>query len=361
MSLLPLVGHSEARSQVLGAIQARRMPQTLMLTGPRGVGKQRFGLWVAQALLCEDPLAAPCGRCRGCAQVLGLAHPDLHWLVPVNRPKAGEADRQVEELADLQVEALEERRRQPLWRSADGLAGHFVSTTRWLQRRAAMTPMVGPRQVFLIAQADRLVPQEASPEAANALLKLLEEPPGSVQFLLTVVDPGQLLPTIRSRLVPLRLSRLADSEVTGFLRAHAGVPESDLEERVRLAGGSIGDALATVADRSESAHAAQEILRVATSGTAARAERSLRQGPWAARGDFTAMLDDLGAVLSEAARQASGAEPKNRLPEALTRGQSVTALVEAGRRVAVARDRAQGNINPQLLLAVLTDELAEVL
>jgi DNA polymerase-3 subunit delta' len=224
-----------------------------------------------------------------------------------------------------------------------------------------MTPVVGSRQVFLIAQADRLVPQEASPEAANALLKLLEEPPASVQFLLTTVDPGQLLPTVRSRLVPLRLNRLADSEVGEFLRKHVGVPDSDLAERVRAARGSIGGALTTADDRSASVHAAQEIVNVATSGAAARAERSLRQGPWAARGDFTAMLDQLGTTLSEAARLASGAEPNHQVPETLTRGQGVPALVEAARRVAVARERAQGNINPQLLLAVLTDELAEVL
>ena len=361
MSLLPLVGHSEARARVGKAIQAGRLPQMLLLTGPRGVGKQRFGLWVAQALLCQDTVGVPCGRCRGCVQVLGLIHPDLHWMVPVPRPKAGEVDRQVEELVSLQAEVMDERRRQPLWRQLDGLTGHFVSTARLLQRQASLTPVVGPRQVFLIAEADRLVPQESSPEAANALLKLLEEPPASTQFLLTAADPGLLLPTIRSRLVPLRLGRLADVEVADFLRAHAGVEERDLAARVQAAGGSIGEALVGTEDRSESTDAAEEILRAATAGAAARAERALRQGPWAARGDFTAMLDQLGEVICDAARMASGAATGDRVPETLNRGQGVAALVEAGRRVGVARERAQGNINPQLLLAVLTDELAEVL
>lgn len=361
MSLFPLAGHDEPARQVLAAIRENRLPQMVLLTGKQGVGKQRFGLWMAQALLCEADAGSPCGACRACTQVLGLTHPDLHWLMPVLRPKAADPDKAVEELADALGALIEERRQKPLWNAPEGMAGHFVATARLLQRRAALTPVQARKKVFLLAEADRLVPQEASQEAANALLKLLEEPPADAQFILTVVDPNRLLPTVRSRLVPLRLGRLSDGEVEQFLARHAGFGGSDLKARVARAAGSIGAALAAGDESAKAARAAEELLRAVLSGPVGRSERALKQGPWAARGDFTAMLDSLAEVLGDAARNAAGRPVRTPLPEPLRAPRPVAAYVTAQTRVLAARESAQGNVNPQLLLAVLADELAEVL
>ena len=191
MTVYPLLGHEAQRILVERAFRSGRLPQVLLLTGPPGVGKQRFGLWVGQLLLCDGPSPqGPCETCQSCRQVAVLAHPDLHWLMPVARPKAGEADKQVEELAQAVEETLAARRAEPSYNPPGGMTGHFVATARLLQRRAALTPAQGKRKVFLLAEADRLVPQEASQEAANALLELLEEPPADTQFLLTVTDPN---------------------------------------------------------------------------------------------------------------------------------------------------------------------------
>jgi DNA polymerase-3 subunit delta' len=347
--------------QVLTAIAEGRLPQMVLLTGRQGVGKQRFGLWIAQAILCEDGAGRPCGKCWSCAQVSGLTHPDLHWLIPVLRPKAADPDKAVEELAEAVGALIEERRQKPLWNAPEGMAGHFVATARLLQRRASLTPVVARKKVFLLAEADRLVPQEASQEAANALLKLLEEPPADAQFILTVVDPNRLLPTVRSRLVPLRLGRLTALEVEGFLARHAGLAGAELKNRTARAGGSIGQALAAGDETAKSARAADELLKAVRSGPSGRAERSLKQGPWAARGDFTAMLDTLAELLGEAARAAVGRPVKGQLPEALRTDRPVEAYVAAQARVLAAREAAQGNVNPQVLLAVLTEDLAEVL
>lgn len=361
MSLHPLVGHEAERELILRAMAEGRLPQMILLTGPQGIGKQRFGLWVAQAVLCEAGQGRPCGECGPCRQVAGLAHPDLHWLMPVPRPKSGESDKQVEELAETIGAVIEERRKNPLYEPPDGLAGHFVATARLLQRRAALTPVVARRKVFLVAEADRLVPQEASPEAANALLKLLEEPPADCQFLLTVVDPNRLLPTIRSRVVPLRLGRLPDEVVERFLAEHAGMAGADLRTRVARAGGSIGQAVAGGDEATRAGRAAEELLRAVMGGPANRAERVLKQGPWAARGDFTAMLDALAEGLAEGARSAAGRPTRTPLPEPLRTPRPLEALLAAQARVMAAREAAQGNVNPQLLLAVLAEELAEVL
>jgi DNA polymerase III subunit delta' len=361
MSLLPLVGHELEREQVLRALAEDRLPQMILLTGAVGVGKQRFGLWIAQTLLCEGKGPRPCGACRPCVQVLGLVHPDLHWLMPVPRPKASEPEKAIEELAEAVGAVVEERRHNPLWGTAEGLAGHFVATARLLQRRAALTPAVSRKKVFLVAEADRLVPQEANPEAANALLKLLEEPPADSQFVLTVVDPNRLLPTVRSRVVPLRLGRLKDVEVEHFLAEYAGLAGTELRSRVTRAGGSIGRALSAGEESSKANRAAEELLKAVLSGTAGRAERALKQGPWAARGDFTAMLDALAESLAEGARSQAGRPTRGPLPESLRSPRPLEALLAAQSRVLTAREAAQGNVNPQLLLSVLADELAEVL
>lgn len=357
----PLVGHHVARDQVRKAIQGNRLPQMILLTGAPGVGKQRFALWMAQALLCEGSAERPCGACPPCRQVLGLAHPDLHWLMPVPRPKAADPDKAVDELAELVSEVIAERREKSLYQTPDGLAGHFVATARLLQRRAALTPVSGRRKVFIVAEADRLVPQESSQEAANALLKLMEEPPGDSQFILTVADPNRLLPTVRSRLVPLRLGRLTAAEVAEVL-ASGGSPAGPETSRLAAAAeGSPGRALSLGEDAAKAQRAVEELLQAVTAGSSARAERALKQGPWAARGDFTAMLDALADTLGEAARVATGGRPRHPLPEPLRKARPVEALVAAQERVARARDAAQGNVNPQLLLMALADDLAEVL
>ncbi len=237
MPIHPLVGHLSERAKVLESFKLGRLPQLLLLTGPEGIGKQRFGLWIAQTVLCEAQDQPPCGTCRSCTLVMGLGHPDLHWLMPVPRPKASDPDKQVEELVDTLGQVVAERRKDPLYQPSDGLAGHFMATARLILRRAALTPAMGRRKVFLIAEAERLVPQEANPEAGNALLKLLEEPTADTVVILTTQDPNRLLPTIRSRMVQLRLGRLPDRLVEEFLGERLGLAGDQLQFRTRAAAG----------------------------------------------------------------------------------------------------------------------------
>lgn len=354
MTLLPLCGHQEAQKRVLAAIAADRLPQTMLLVGPPGVGKQRFALWVAQALVCGQPgETGPCGACGPCRRALGLAHPDLHWFVPIPRPKAGQPDQQVEEAAELLGEVMAERRDQPLWAPPDPMAIHGVASARLLLRRAGMKSVEGGPKVFVVGDAERLVPQEASPEAANALLKLLEEPPPATWFLLTTGDARRMLPTIRSRSVLLRLGRLTDAEVASFLGAHLRPPLSgrDLEERVAAAGGAIGLALAESGQRGKAREAAEALLAAVRQGGTAPWERALRQNPWQARGEFTQMLDALAEALAEEVGKTVGRSGGQTL------GADPNALVRAMERIAEAREAAQGNVNPQLLLAALTEDL----
>ena len=359
----PLIGHRQARNRLSQALRRGKLPQVLLLTGPGGVGKQRLALWLAQLAMCERPAEEPCGDCRACRLVGGLSHPDVHWFVPIARPKASDQDKQVEEAAQAIAQVLEERRAEPLYPAPDGMATHSLASVRLLQRRAGLTSVEGGPRIFIIGEADRLIAQEASQEAANALLKLLEEPPAGSIFILTTVEPRRLLPTMRSRAVPVRLGRLSDSEVSEFLKSHLrpALSSRELEQRVAIAQGSIGAALGVGAEAGKAQQAAEQWLEAVLAGPGPSFERALKQAPWAARGEFTAMLDALSETLGVAARGTLGQPVSRPVPKALLRHRQPASLLRAMEHVADAREAAWGNVNPQILLAVLGGELAEVL
>ena len=357
MTLAPLAGHQEQRRQLSFAIRGRRLPQLLLLTGPEGVGKQRLGLWIAQRLFCENAGEEPCGACRQCHLVLNLGHPDLHWIVPVLRPKAAEQDKQVDELEESIGEVLEQRRKAPLYGPPEGLAGHFVATARLINRRAIMRPVEGSQKVFVIGYCERLVPQESSPEAANALLKLLEEPPEGTYFVLCAADIESVLPTIRSRAVGMRLGRLRDSEVRDFLQANRTEWSArQVDGAVTRAHGAIGAALEESETGDRVSQTALALLESARAKNSTGWEAAIKQTPFSARGEFTETLDAMAELLVQATRANPDAGRVGQL-RAIPRER----LIEALEKVGEAREMAQNNVNPQLLLAVLNQDLAEVL
>jgi DNA polymerase-3 subunit delta' len=363
MPLPPMTGHLEARRRLSQATRTGKLPQVLLVTGPTGVGKQRLALWLAQLVLCEHLEQEPCGHCRSCRLVAGLAHADLHWFVPILRPKAADSGKQVEEAAEALAAVMEERRAKPHYPQPDGMAGHPIAVVRLLQQRASLTSVEGGRRIFIIGEAERLVPQESSQEAANALLKLLEEPPSGALFVLTTVDARRLLPTMRSRAVPVRLNRLSDGEVAEFLRQELDPAPSagEVEARVARGAGSIGQALCGGEESEKAYRAAGQLLEAIMQGPGPTLERALKQTPWSARGEFTAMLDALADTLGEAARESLGQPTRRPVPSVLRRRSDPAPLLRAMEHVAEAREAAWGNVNPQILLAVLGQDLAETL
>lgn len=333
------------RNRLVGAIASGRLPQALLFEGPRGAGKQRLALWLAQAIHCEQFGAdsrEPCGSCRACKLVLTLSHPDVHWFIPLELAKKGaDADKQVELAEVALAEDLAARRERPLYEPPGGMASHGLASVRLLLRRLVLTPVLGRHKVFIIGDAERLIPQQANPEAANALLKALEEPPADTVFVLTASEPESLLPTIRSRVVRVRVLRVPDSVVTSFVQNElkSSVQRKELAETVRRAEGRIGRVLAAGGDRV--AGGFSEALRE-EGKPAGRYALALKQMPFQARGGFTAMLDELLERLRAEAR----------------RGEA-TKVVEAIAQVLEARDLAQSNVNPQLLTAVLGEDLTE--
>jgi DNA polymerase-3 subunit delta' len=146
-----------------------RWPHALLITGRRGIGKRALALHFAQALLCEAPKpdGSPCGRCPSCGYVVAFGHPDLRLIDLFERDDEGS----VQAVDEIVVDRIRELRQ-------------FAQLTAHRQRA----------KVALIAPAEAM-----NANAANALLKTLEEPPPATYLLLVTDQSGRLPATIVSR------------------------------------------------------------------------------------------------------------------------------------------------------------------
>ncbi len=378
MSLHPLWGHTKIRAVLARAHARESIPASLLIHGFSGVGKQRLALWMGQLLTCESPTAdGPCDACKPCHLSTRLEHPDLHWFFPLPRPKgASGPERLADALEAARGAALAEIRENPLVvHQADGPRGLYLAMAQTLRRRAQRRPSMGERQVFIIAEAEFLVPQESSPEAANALLKLLEEPPSGTTFILTSSERNKILPTILSRLVHLHLPPLTNAEVQRFLEEVAGVDAKSAERTARLSQGSIGRALGFLPEGEEPGRLellrkeSLVLLEAAVSG--GRGDAFATSLGYPIRGARTIQellsfleewLRDLAASATGASEQVLNFEDVEMLSRFAT--ERLTHPVRIANAVAAveeARIMAAGNVNPQLIISGLLYELREAL
>ena len=352
MPLLPLYGHAAVRERLRTAVAQGTLPSSLLFDGPRGIGKQQLALWLGRLLLCQHPDRAPCGECQSCRMASSLQHPDLHWFFPRPRPKDSvDADDAREDMGEAIIERMQA---SGIYEAPGGEEGIFISTVHALTRVAVLSPAMGRRKVFVVGDADRMVAQEGTEQAANAFLKLLEEPPADTTIILTSSEAGALLPTIRSRVVAVRVAPLRDDEVRAFLADPVVAGHLDLgsaartEELVGLAGGAPGRLIGREAWEAALGQARRILDAVSAPDRGTRMRVAMAQGGFGARGRFSDTLDALTMLLHERSRTA------------VKRG-NVAQASGAARAVAVVeetKELASGNVNPQLLTASLMRQLA---
>jgi DNA polymerase-3 subunit delta' len=361
MAHRPLYGHHALRARLTSAAADGRLPASLLFQGRRGVGKQRLALWLGQYLLCEravaERLAEPCGGCQHCRYAERGIHPDLHWFFP--RPRLKDGDATADDVKGDLGEAITERMEaEGLWAPPPGTEGLYVATVRALVHLASVRPAMAKRAVFVVGDAERMVSQEGADQAANAFLKLLEEPPPGTTLILTTSEPGALLPTIKSRVVSVRVPPLARVDMEEFLadavvaRKLARVPA---DEALARANGAPG-ALFAGESMTAAFAAARKLLEAALApptpdGTVERIKAAARQGVAGARGSFSDTLDALTHLLHARTTQLvhAGRDADAR--------RTASALVH----IETAKAKAQGNVSPQLLSAHLLSTLHRTL
>lgn len=207
----PVVGHRWAVGLLARQLATGHIAHAYLFTGPPQVGRGTLARWFAQALLCRADTGVPCGRCAACRKVLAGNHPDLRLL---NLEGQGGNRR------TLGIEAIRE-----------------------LRSGMAERPFAGARKVYLIEDAESM-----TVEAANALLKTLEEPPSFVVLLLVAFSDHLLPPTIVSRCQVLPLRALNRPEVHQALVARWGTSEEQAGFLAALSLGRLGWAVQALQD-----------------------------------------------------------------------------------------------------------------
>lgn len=253
MPFSQILGQPNAVAALTRALEGGRVHHAYRFEGPDGVGKELTAFGLAQALQCTAGDVLGCGECSGCKRVVQLSSAPPH--VPQH------PDVVVLEAGLYTAEQL----------GAKNTVGTGQITVDQVRRLVLTTVAYPPHEdrarIFIVRRAE-----EMNPSAANALLKTLEEPPARTHFVLLSSRPDLLLPTIRSRTLPLRFGPLPD-EVMSQLLYDRGIDPSRALDAIELAGGSLSAALEHADDeradaRSAFARAMLEAVHAPTLGPA---------------------------------------------------------------------------------------------
>lgn len=202
-SFKDVVGHKDILKYISSAVENNRVSHAYILNGERGSGKKMLANLFAMTLLCETGDNEPCGKCHSCKQAESGNHPDI-IRVTHEKPNSISVD-------DIRTQ---------------------VNNT------VDIKPYQGPYKVYIIPQADMMTPQ-----AQNAILKTIEEPPSYVVFLLLTENAETLLPTINSRCVMLKLRNIKDTLIKKYLMENLEIPDYKADMCTAFAQGNMGRAI----------------------------------------------------------------------------------------------------------------------
>ena len=253
MKFADIIGHEALKRHLRESISRGRISHAQLFTGAAGTGALPLAMAYAQYLNCPHRTAEDsCGECPSCRQMEQLAHPDIHFVFPVN--KQGKKSGEVVLSADF----------LPLWRETMASTGGYFTPEQWYDRLDLGKTLRG---VISAKEADQIIrrlsfksfeseykvmiiwlPETMNDEASNKILKILEEPWEKTVFLLVSERPDLLLPTILSRTQEVAVDRLSVEELMPYgvgdeqqRRNMARLAAGDLIEMRRMAAGEEDD------------------------------------------------------------------------------------------------------------------------
>jgi DNA polymerase-3 subunit delta' len=244
------LGNTAAIDHLRTAIAAGRLPHSLILAGPSGAGKYTLALMLTMAIECErqprelrsfsealgsnaQSLASFCGVCHNCTRIASAANLDEEV------DKAVAAREELREVDKKDTRVLIQPHPDVLIVPPDPPQLLIkLGQVRTLIQSSHYLPSEAPKKIFILTAASFMK------EAANSLLKVLEEPPDTVHLILLAENPGELLPTIRSRCATVRLGALPVEEIEMLLAdRRPDVPQQQRNLIARLSQGAAGKAL----------------------------------------------------------------------------------------------------------------------
>ncbi len=361
LGLTELVDKEVQSSMLVSAMVRGRLGGTLLFHGPDGSGKSSLALWLASALNCakNGGQGAACGQCDSCRKVAALGHPDVFWSFPLpgSYYSAGVPD-------EGKLAQLYERKRARPARAIEFAekAEHHLASVKMIRAEAGRSCYEGRRKVFVLTHADRL-----RQEAANALLKLLEEPRENVAIVLCTSRPSGLLPTILSRCQRLRLTRPSPATVAQLLTGRYAMGESAARRAAAVAEGNLSVALGLGEDGVLEAQ--REWVDKTLAALLERSDNLIlallddRKGPFYNRGDFERYAGLLAAAMRDVLLVCVTGRPagEGRIDAFAGQVADSRKLIKLVERTVNLGDSLNRNVNLRLLGWSLLNEAKEVL
>ena len=256
MQFKEITGQQETAAKLVQGVTRGRISHAQLFIGGEGVGALPLAIAYAQYLNCTDRRDGDsCGQCPSCRQIAQLAHPDVHFVFPVNTPKGkSSGEKPLSDAFLPQWRRLFEKTggyfSEPMWYSAieiDNKQGN-ISTFEAdeIIRKLSFKSFESEYKIVVVWLAERM-----NTQAANKLLKILEEPWDKTLFLLLSASPEQLLPTIVSRTQCVTVPSIDETSLTRYLTARKGMPEADAFRAARLSRGDLLEALRCLRHASE--------------------------------------------------------------------------------------------------------------
>ncbi len=234
-----VIGQSRIKETMRSAIAGGRLAHAYLLWGNAGVGKDALAIECARVLLCANGGTEACGTCSSCRKMESLQHPNLKLIYPLPGSDAKKASSDEDDQPDTEV--IDEIRRQTAEKAKDPYfhidipKAKFIRipSIRDIRKQSSMSGAETGKRIFIIFDADAM-----NDEAANALLKVLEEPLDGVLFLLVTSRKETMKQTIISRCQLMQCAMLMDAEIVAALMERQQLPERDAAMIARLANGS---------------------------------------------------------------------------------------------------------------------------